>query len=523
MNDYTTQVADDFCCDEELVQQVISLTTSPTPSFAYVYDAQTPENTRNMLQCVLARSTSACGGMNIAYAFINCVACFSQRLLFDTTLNTLMKHRSTWNNGFGLWEDGALEAGNWNDSLDGFFRGLNSCYAMLLKGGAADDRRPPVSTKIVLVFERPEKLKETLPGIVMPLARLHEMAKANITTIFLGETEWENITPHAGTLPDPHRITVQTLSKEALMRMITKKFPDTYPETSLSPYNPTLKTLFAHFVETVYNVCSPFTVEPKELAYLVAARWPGFVSPLLEDWKHQNSEELQGPSEESRIRLIKLFMPSLSNAVESLYPRLLSAKEWSNTNTPPNGMRLSRAAAKLPQASTTSSVITDELPELPKISNFILLASFLASHNPAKTDARMFGRNMDDKKRKRKKGGSPRKQGGSAKVSQLLQGPMTFPYDRLIAILGALLLEYDDGARQSLSFSGSILNVESEVFRIQTNALIQDLMSKHLLHRTTAPERFDSMQFKCGITQEQGLALARRLGIPLAELMWDPM
>lgn len=166
----------------------------------------------------------------------------------------------------------------------------------------------------------------------------------------------------------------------------------------------------------VYDVCSPFTVEPKELAYLVAARWPGFVSPLLEDWKHQSAGELQGPPEESRIRLIKLFMPSLSNAVENLYPRILSAKEWSNTNTPPNGMRLSRAPAKLPQPPAAGPVYTDELPELPKISNFILLASFLASHNPAKTDARMFGRNTDDKKRKRKKGGSPRKQGGSAKV-----------------------------------------------------------------------------------------------------------
>ena len=125
MNDYNSQLADDFCCDEELVQQVTSLVNSPNPSFAYIYDSQTPENTRNILQCILARSTSTGAGTNIVYAFINCVACFSQRLLFDTTLNTLMKHHSDWSNGFGLWKNGALDAGNWNDSLDGFLIVIN--------------------------------------------------------------------------------------------------------------------------------------------------------------------------------------------------------------------------------------------------------------------------------------------------------------------------------------------------------------------------------------------------------------
>ncbi len=112
---------------------------------------------------------------------------------------------------------------------------------------------------------------------------------------------------------------------------------------------------------------------------------------------------------------------------------------------------------------------------------------------------------------------------------------------RLIAILGSLLLEYDDGARHSSSFAGAVANVESDVYRIQTYASvcllsfsfyddthlisykIQDLISKHLLHRTTPSERIDGMQFKCGLTHEQGLALARRLNIPLAELMWDPI
>ncbi len=232
LTDLISHLADEFCCDKTLVQQLTSLATSSNPSFAYIYDVQTTDNTRCMLLHLLNQLLSSGAGVNVAHAFINCVACFSQRLLFDTTLNSLMKHRSEFSDGFRLWKDGALDSGNWNDSLDGFLHGLNACYAELSQSGSgADEMGASVATKIVLVFENPGKLKETLPGFIMPLARLHELvictvicyftrlkvleqAKANITTIFLGDTEWENITPHAGTLPDPYRITVQTPNKE---------------------------------------------------------------------------------------------------------------------------------------------------------------------------------------------------------------------------------------------------------------------------------------------------------------------
>ena len=58
-------------------------------------------------------------------------------------------------------------------------------------------------------------------------------------------------------------------------------------------------------------------------------------------------------------------------------------------------------------------------------------------------------------------------------VSQRLLGPTTFPYDRLIAILGALLMEYDareNGPSLFLDTSGS--DAETEVHRTQTAAAV---------------------------------------------------
>ena len=44
----------------------------------------------------------------------------------------------------------------------------------------------------------------------------------------------------------------------------------------------------------------------------------------------------------------------------------------------------------------------------------------------------------------------------------------------------------------------------------------------HLLHRATAQEKLEGLSFRCGIVYDQALLIARRLGIPLNELMWEP-
>ena len=120
-----------------------------------------------------------------------------------------------------------------------------------------------------------------------------------------------------------------------------------------------------------------------------------------------------GPSFElriqARIRLLRLFNPSLMNAVENLYPRNMERTEWTAANSFPAGFRLndSRFGAKLPSGALVDS--PNSIPKLSVLSMFIVLAAYLASYNPAKTDYRMFGRGVDEKSRRRRKGGGTRK------------------------------------------------------------------------------------------------------------------
>ena len=119
------------------------------------------------------------------------------------------------------------------------------------------------------------------------------------------------------------------------------------------PYHPALLPLYNHFCSILYSICSPFTHDPDELAYISAARWPGFVQPVLDEHQHQldlreesgmdfedhNSElKLAPPLEDTRMRLTRFFTPSFTAALEALYPRLTNASSWAHENAPESGL-----------------------------------------------------------------------------------------------------------------------------------------------------------------------------------------
>ena len=282
--------------------------------------------------------------------------------------------------------------------------------------------------------------------------------------IFISQVGWEDVRPPLGASPDPYFIDVPSPTKESeflllyftnltaypfadIVKLLISKFPSYSGLSSdnilTNPYHPSLSPLYTHFITMLCDVCYPFCHDPQELQYIAAARWPGFVKPLIDNYKQQlpemrDPEEDDGsmepevdftpPSEDLRIRLIRFFNPSLTTAMEALLPRLTNATDWALTNEPPeNLLSRSRTEAgyqqqqnRVPTALTQGHV---GLKSLPRMSKFILIASFLASMNPAKSDLRMFGRGLDEKKRKRRvmktqrktKAGAPSKVGRNFK------------------------------------------------------------------------------------------------------------
>jgi len=167
-------------------------------------------------------------------------------------------------------------------------------------------------------------------------------------------------------------------------------------------YHPSFNPLYGHFISMICDVCFPFVHDIDELAYIAAACWPAFVKPLLVSGVHANDT---APTEDTRLRLIRAFTPRVTHALESLYPRSMSAQDWSAAND------------DQPDPDSLLAPLQDSIHSLPRMSRFILIASYIASTNPAKSDLRMFGRGIDEKKRRRRRAQTTTK--GPSKVKRL--------------------------------------------------------------------------------------------------------
>ncbi|KAI0826686.1 origin recognition complex subunit 5 C-terminus-domain-containing protein [Trametes gibbosa] len=555
---------------EPVTAHLSSLLLSYPPSFVFVYD---PENTRLTSSIVsltiekLAAKNDYCTALD--YACVDAVACFSPRIFFDTVLNALARWTPDWDQGVLNWP-GTLDGRRYSDNFDSFVHGIQAVYDEAdtarttmngtNKGKEKDPQHDHATYRMVLVIDQAERLKDKLPELLVPLSRLSELARVDITTVFISKNQWQDIRPSLRAAPEPYYVDIPFLSKQGQTLLPKCPKQSTSSNASLEAYSPALRPLYAHFIATLHSTCGPFTHDLSELAYIAASSWPAFVRPVLDEHhrrmhlaraeisetgeppdEDQNEHILGNPTEDIRLRLIRLFTSSFTAALEALYPRLTHAAHWAHTHTPPDDL-LAVSPAHASQALHTHIValalqadvdagVSVGLEALPRMSKFILVAAFLASTNPARSDLRMFGRGLDERsRRRRRKVGTPRKPKpgatvAAAKIPQRLLGPTTFPLDRLIAILGVLLEENDADVRPiapQYTLPGEY--TEMEISRVALYANVMDLVSMRLLVRTSPADRLDGTPtFKCGIGYELAGKVARELGIVLNDLMYEPV
>ncbi|KAI0701668.1 putative origin recognition complex, subunit 5-like protein [Earliella scabrosa] len=542
---------------EVVTAHLSALLSSYPPPFIFIHDPENIRLTISVIRTALANLSSIPGDDALKYACLDAVACFTPRLLFDSALNALAGWAPDWQTNAANWHSTTGgENRRFNENFDAFVHGIQAITADAsasepkLNGSGKGKRKAKEDgsrrPRMALVIERAERLKDNLPELLVPLTRLTELSQTDITTIFISETQWQDIRPPLRACPEPYYVDVPTLSKQATLDLLTSSFPPSVPESSATDpaaYHPALKPLYAHFIGTLYSICGPFTHDPTELAYIAAARWPGFVKPVLDVHRKDlddDEAQLTPPTEEQRLRLLRLFTPSFTAALEALYPRLSSATHWAQVHAPPPDL-LSIPPARAPEAliaqtATNASALRTHgdteteagIEALPRMARFVLIAAFLASTNPPRSDLRMFGRGPDERKRRKRKVGTPRKPkpgttGTAVKIPQRLLGPTTFPLDRLIAILGVLLEENDAETRPvapQYTLPGEY--TEMEIARVALYSNIVELASMRLLIRTSPPDRLDGTPtFKCGIGYELAVKLARGLGIILNDLVYE--
>ncbi|KAG9102869.1 hypothetical protein FRC06_000933 [Ceratobasidium sp. 370] len=540
------------------------------PPFMHIFDPHTLRTTCQLITSVLELLTTSENSdiKPLRYACVDAREIVAARQFYDRAINAFAGHRPTPANGYENWA-----GGTWSDCFDSFSAGLREIgklHSPVAGGektgvdtmGVTETGNQPDTAhacNLILVVENVNYLVGPLKELLVPLTRLSEMVP-NAAVVCISDVRWDDVKETARACPDPYLITVPTLSREDSLLYLASRFPApiiTKPSISplaglpsLTAAHDDLIPLRRHFLSAVYDICSPHSRDPGEIAYVVSATWPAFVAPILADWETirasqvlKNAEDMdvdqdveldvddskgvdeerQGPAEmlsawrrldtaeyplpteTTRLRLIRYFSPSILAAFHELHPRRTSARAWASAHAPPATFRAS-VWTSYPQIGTDTTRKEDKLQTRSNPSShtqMLILASYLASYNPTKSDVRIFGRDASGIPKRRNRGYAKGKgKLSTSKVPQKLLGPVAFSLERMLAILEALTLEYVD-------FPG-------------LDDFAQ-LIQERRIARTGSTDIIScNSTYRCNLEFEEVDQIAAALRIPLHELLWDP-
>uniref|UniRef100_A0A8C5MRB1 Origin recognition complex subunit 5 n=1 Tax=Leptobrachium leishanense TaxID=445787 RepID=A0A8C5MRB1_9ANUR len=177
--------------------------------------------------------------LELPYALINCVECFSPRLIYEEILNKLHNHYPAPENEYSSYER--------CDTFNDFVR-------MFKKAVVSEDL---VKETVYIVLDKAELLREMDANLLPGFLRLQELTECNVTVLLLTEIVWETFRPNTGCL-EPLSIYFADYSKAELQKILSSDNPDEYSAEFYASYINILLGVF-------YTVCRDI----KELRHLV--------------------------------------------------------------------------------------------------------------------------------------------------------------------------------------------------------------------------------------------------------------
>lgn len=145
---------------EDFSQELSTLISTYPPPFMYICDPIASRMTTSVLNSTISLScenSRSAADPDVYHVHVDAAVCFTQRLLFDTILNSLPSPGS-----------GLDSSERWNDSWDSFLHGLQFLHSKQREMSSKDVR-------FVVSIEQAHRLKEKLPDSIIPLTRLSEL------------------------------------------------------------------------------------------------------------------------------------------------------------------------------------------------------------------------------------------------------------------------------------------------------------------------------------------------------------
>uniref|UniRef100_A0A8C0IYR1 Origin recognition complex subunit 5 n=1 Tax=Chelonoidis abingdonii TaxID=106734 RepID=A0A8C0IYR1_CHEAB len=367
--------------------------------------------------------------LNLPHVFVNCVECFTSRLLLEEILTQLQSLSSEKKHGSHVPCD------TFNDFVRLFKQEI-----------ITQDLQ---NQTVYIVLDKAEQLREMEANVLPGFLRLQEMTDRNVTVIFLSEIVWELFRPNTGCL-EPFTLYFSDYSIGNLQKILSHYHP---PEYSADFYAAYINILLGVF----YTVCRDL----KELRHLAALNFTKYCEPVVRGEANERDTR----------RLWKNIESHLKKAMQTVYLREISSSQWERIQKDDG------EPGHLKGLSAHAHV------ELPYYSKFLLIAAYLASYNPARTDKRFFLKHHG----KIKKTNFLKKH---EKTSNHLLGPKPFPLDRLLAILYSIV---DNKVAPTA-------NIFSQ---------ITSLVTLQLLTLVGHDDQLDGPKYKCTVSLDFIRAIAR--------------
>lgn len=153
---------------------------------------------------------------------------------------------------------------------------------------------------------------------------------------------------------------------------------------------------------------------------------------------------------------------------------------------------------------TSKSVISSRM-ELPRLTKYLVIASYLASYNPPRLDARFFTRGGEGREKVGRKGGVL----NGSKARQQLIGPKIFPLERMLAIFYSIC---DDDIKFTF-------DIHTQVFMF--NHKISNCISLKLILRMTPMAQLDSIKCKSNVSFPIVKEIGQSINFDVAKYLFD--
>uniref|UniRef100_A0A286XEX7 Origin recognition complex subunit 5 n=1 Tax=Cavia porcellus TaxID=10141 RepID=A0A286XEX7_CAVPO len=314
---------------------------------------------------------------------------------------------------------------------------------------------------VYIVLDKADCLRDMEANLLPGFLRLQELTDRNVTVLFLSEIIWEKFRPSTGCF-EPFVLYFPDYSIGNLQKILCHDHP---PEYSADFYAAYINILLGVF----YTVCRDL----KELRHLAVLNFPKYCEPVVKG----------EASERDTRKLWKNIEPHLKKAMQTVYLREISSSQWEKLqkdDTDPGQLKGLSAYTHV---------------ELPYYSKFILIAAYLASYNPARTDKRFFLKHHG----KIKKTNFLKKH---EKTSNHLLGPKPFPLDRLLAILYSIV--------------DSRVAPTANIF-----SQITSLVTLQLLTLVGHDDQLDGPKYKCMVSLDFIRAIARTVNFDIIKYLYD--